>query len=272
MKEASDKLLLFDSVPLNQNMNPASTPAQPEDIQGDGRWMSMHKRFVAETKEKEPEILFIGDSLVTHLSHTNAWSRWFAPMHALCFGMGGDQTQHVLWRVLNGELDGISPKIVVVFVGTNNHGHTPGQISEGILEIVKVIRQKQPQAQVVVCSLLPRGQFPNHLRDRNTRVNQILKEKISELSNCHLVDSSEGFVQPQDGSISHLDMYDYLHLTEAGYAKAFAPVNTILRRLLGYEEEEVEEEEFLATEDESEAADLGKDSGASGDVACAATK
>ncbi|XP_046383935.1 platelet-activating factor acetylhydrolase IB subunit alpha1 [Ischnura elegans] len=253
-------------------MNPASTPTQPEDIQGDGRWMSMHKRFLAETMEKEPEILFIGDSLITHLSHTNAWNRWFAPMHALCFGIGGDQTQHVLWRVQNGELEGISPKIVVVLVGTNNHGHNPEQIAEGILEIVKVIRQKQPQAQVVVCSLLPRGQFPNHLRERNIRVNQILKEGISDLSDCHLVDSSEGFVQPLDDSISHLDMYDYLHLTEAGYSKAFAPVNTILRRLLGLDQEEEEEVEYVATEDESEAADVGKEAGGSGDGASAASK
>ncbi|XP_071440760.1 platelet-activating factor acetylhydrolase IB subunit alpha1 [Hetaerina americana] len=253
-------------------MNPASTPSQPEDIQGDGRWMSMHKRFLAETKEKEPEVLFIGDSLITHLSHTNAWNRWFAPMHAICFGIGGDQTQHVLWRVQNGELEGISPKIVVVLVGTNNHGHNPDQIAEGILEIVKVVRQKQSQAQVVVCSLLPRGQFPNHLRERNLRVNQILKESISGLTDCHLVDSSEGFVQPQDDSISHLDMYDYLHLTEAGYAKAFAPVNTILRRLLCLDQEDEEEVEYEATEDESEAVDVGKEAGGSGDGASAASK
>lgn len=93
-----------------------------------------HQRFVLETKEREPEILFVGDSLISHLIYTDMWETMFAPLHPvrlslllainhrptlitlsclfqLNFGIGGDQTQHVLWRLANGELDNIKPKV-----------------------------------------------------------------------------------------------------------------------------------------------------------------
>jgi platelet-activating factor acetylhydrolase IB subunit beta/gamma len=66
---------------------------------------------VDETKLWEPEVLFIGDSLIRNLAYTEMWKNVFVPMHPLNFGIGGDQTQHVLWRVLNGELEHIKPKV-----------------------------------------------------------------------------------------------------------------------------------------------------------------
>lgn len=91
-------------------------------------------------------------------------------MHALNFGIGGERTEHVLWRCLNGEMENMKPKVslnlffvsifwldyclsfqaVVLLIGTNNHGCTPEQIGEGILSIVDVIRSKQSQAEILV--------------------------------------------------------------------------------------------------------------------------
>lgn len=59
----------------------------------------------------EPDVVFVGDSLIANLQNTDLWEKWFAPMHSLNFGIGGDQTQHVLWRLLNGELECIKPKV-----------------------------------------------------------------------------------------------------------------------------------------------------------------
>ena len=53
----------------------------------------------------------IGDSIIQHLEHVDYWNKVFAPMHTLNFGIGGDETQHVLWRILNGELDNVKPKV-----------------------------------------------------------------------------------------------------------------------------------------------------------------
>lgn len=216
-------------------MNPAATPAIKPDSE-DGRWMNVHNRYVSDAKEKEPEVIMIGDSIIQHLEHVEYWNRVFAPMHTLNFGIGGDQTQHVLWRILNGELDNVKPKVVVILVGTNNP-ESAEEVAEGILEIVKVVREKQPEAYIVLLSLLPRGYLPNPLRDRNESVNVIIREKAQTLTKVEVLSIGQGLVQP-DGTISHHDMYDYLHLTNAGYEKALEPLADLLQQLLSEGEAE----------------------------------
>lgn len=79
---------------------------------------------------------------------------------------------------------------------------------------------------------MPRGHLMNPLRERNAQVNELLRRKLSVLSRVQLVDAeSAGFVLP-DGTISHLDMYDYLHLTPRGYRRVFEPVYDLLLQLL----------------------------------------
>ncbi|XP_038238693.1 platelet-activating factor acetylhydrolase IB subunit alpha1 [Dermochelys coriacea] len=198
--------------------NPASTPTPLADVQGDGRWLALHHRFIADSKDKEPEVVFIGDALVQLLQQFEIWRELFSPLHALNFGIGGDGTQHVLWRLQQGELQHIRPKIVVVWVGTNNHGHTAEQVVGGIEAIVRLLQQQQPQARVVVLGLLPRGQGPNPLRERNRQVNELLEARLPRLPNACFLDADPGFVH-SDGTISHHDMYDYLHLSRHGYAR-----------------------------------------------------
>ena len=170
-------------------------------------------------------------------------------MHSLNFGIGGDRTENLLWRLQNGELEGLSPKvsvrrqtsvgkttppffqIVVLHIGTNNHGDTAEDVAEGIKAICSLIRDKQPQAYLVVTTLLPRGHSPNFLRDRNLKINSLIHESLKGNSRAQLVNLDAGFVQA-DGTISHHDLYDYLHLTQKGYDRAFEPVNELLQQLL----------------------------------------
>lgn len=70
-----------------------------------------HERFLAEVKEKEPEVVFIGDSHIALLEQSDVFKEFFAPMHALCLGIRGDTTSNVLWRIQNGELEVIKPKV-----------------------------------------------------------------------------------------------------------------------------------------------------------------
>jgi len=220
----------------------ATTATSPPDVQGDDRWMSMHRRFLQEARDAEPEILWIGDSLIQNLSHSKIWEDSFCGMHSLNFGIGGDRTEHVLWRLENGELENLSPKIIVVLVGTNNHGDTPSEIAEGLKAICTVLRDQQPQAFVVLLSLLPRGHMPNPLRERNKEVNVMLEEYVKGNSKLQMVNIDTGFIQA-DSSISHHDMYDYLHLTQKGYFKAFEPVNELLTQLLQEMEGEIQRPE-----------------------------
>ncbi|XP_028834954.1 platelet-activating factor acetylhydrolase IB subunit gamma isoform X1 [Denticeps clupeoides] len=213
------------------NSNPAATPNPCQDTQGDGRWMSMHNRFVSGSKGKEPDVLFVGDSLVQLLHEFEVWRKLFSPLHALNFGIGGDATQHVLWRLTNGELEYISPKVVVLWVGTNNHGHSPEDICGGIIAIVHLIHTKLPHTHCLVLGLLPRGKSPNRLRERNAKVNELVQGKLSSLSCASYLDVDPGFVQ-SDGTISHQDLYDYLHLTPQAYQRVCQPLYTCIKTLL----------------------------------------
>uniref|UniRef100_A0A2K6D394 Platelet-activating factor acetylhydrolase IB subunit alpha1 n=1 Tax=Macaca nemestrina TaxID=9545 RepID=A0A2K6D394_MACNE len=215
--------------------NPASKPTPVQDVQGDGRWMSLHHRFVADSKDKEPEVVFIGDSLVQLMHQCEIWRELFSPLHALNFGIGGDGTQHVLWRLENGELEHIRPKIVVVWVGTNNHGHTAEQVTGGIKAIVQLVNERQPQARVVVLGLLPRGQHPNPLREKNRRVNELVRAALAGHPRAHFLDADPGFVH-SDGTISHHDMYDYLHLSRLGYTPVCRALHSLLLRLLAQDQ------------------------------------
>lgn len=212
-------------------MNPAAIPEPVKDVQGDDRWMSQHNRYLLKTKEKEPEVVFIGDSLIRNMSGTELWRKLFEPLHILNFGIGGDQTQNVLWRVQNGEMDLVEPKVVVLWVGTNNYGHTAEQVAGGILEIVSSIQMKQPQAHVIVMGIPPRGERPNPLREKIATINKSVAEQLDGLNNCTFFNVDPALFVQKDGTISHSDMYDYVHFTREGYQKILEPLLEMIQDL-----------------------------------------
>lgn len=194
-------------------------------------FLLQHNRFLSDAKGKDADVIFIGDSILQALEHTEVWNQWFAPLHCLNFSIHKDQTQNVLWRIKNGELDHVDPKVIVVHVGTNNVENTPEQVCEGILEIIRTIREKHPSAYIVLPSLLPRGQHPNTLREKNAKINQLLREKVTIMNKVEMVAIDKGFVQT-DGTISHHDMHDYLTPTNAACRKAFEPIYDLLQQIL----------------------------------------
>lgn len=217
---------------------PPSTPQTGDDPLGDGHWMAMHQRFVSETRDAEPEILWVGDNVIQNLANSRIWETSFCLMHSLNFGIAGDRTENVLWRLQNGELENLSPKVVVLGVGQNNHGDSPEAIAEGVATICSLVRSRQPQAFLILLTLLPVGHQPCPTRERNSRINQLLADQAKGNSRLQLVNIDTAFVQV-DSSISHHDMFNYLDLTQKGYSKAFEPVNDLLTTLLQEMEGEV---------------------------------
>ncbi|RXN23472.1 apolipo A-I-like protein [Labeo rohita] len=138
---------------MSAEENPAAEPAPVIDVQGDGRWMSQHNRFVQECKDAEPDVLFVGDSMVQLMQQYEVWRELFSPLHALNFGIGGDTTCNLLWRLQNGELENIRPRVVVLWVGTNNHEHTADQVAGGILAIAQLLLSRLPKSKIIVLSL-----------------------------------------------------------------------------------------------------------------------
>jgi hypothetical protein len=117
-----------------------------------------HAEFLKRSKEPM-DLLFIGDSITAGWSKAPAiWSKYYGQWKPANFGIGGDQTHHVIWRIEDGELDGVKPKVAVLMLGTNNTGaHNAAEIVAANTKIVRMIQQKIPGVKVLLMAIFPRG-------------------------------------------------------------------------------------------------------------------
>uniref|UniRef100_A0A336LK13 CSON006375 protein n=1 Tax=Culicoides sonorensis TaxID=179676 RepID=A0A336LK13_CULSO len=201
------------------------------DTDGDNRWIDIHNRFLQECKEKDPDVIFVGDCILEGLQFTEIWDTFFAPLHCLNFSIRNDKVENVLWRVENGTLDNVNPKAIVLHVGTLNIRESAEKVSNGIEQIINQIRKKLPHTYIVFPSLLPRGHSKNKLRDKNEQINLILSEKFNGKKHIQIVKVDSGLLQA-DGKLSHHYMFDYLNLTNAGAKKVFEPICDLLNQIL----------------------------------------
>ena len=150
--------VLFSSViPVAVTAALPST-AVPEAKQGRDWWMPRHAEKVAQAKTGKAELVMIGDSITHYWEKQKNYADTFGPYDTLNLGFGGDRTQNVLWRLQNGEVDGTAPKLVTIMIGTNNSGRDSApDIALGIKAIVAELRQRLPEAKIVVFSVFPRS-------------------------------------------------------------------------------------------------------------------
>jgi lysophospholipase L1-like esterase len=194
----------------------AQNPQTVTPQRRDGSWMEMHRRFVNEAKKGDVDLLFLGDSITQMWNNNDVWQRFYGSRKAANFGLGGDGTQHLLWRISNGELAGITPKVVVLLIGTNNISTSSAEeIAQGITAIVHVLRDRLPNAQVLLLGIFPRDPQPSPGRDRIKAVNQRIA-KLEDGIHVRFLDIEKAFLNPDD-TISPAIMPDYLHLSRRGY-------------------------------------------------------
>jgi lysophospholipase L1-like esterase len=210
------------------SLGPAACAQRPEAAipqPRDGSWLELHERFVERAKKGKIELLFLGDSITQGWGENPVWLRFYQPRKAANFGIGGDRTEHVLWRIQNGELDGISPKAVVLMIGTNNaSSSTPDEISQGIKAIVDTLRQRLAEARILLLGVFPRDQTSSALRERLKAVNERIAV-LDDGSHVRFLDITRSFING-NGTISPEVMPDYLHLSLRGYriwAEAMEP-------------------------------------------------
>ncbi|HEY3761968.1 MAG TPA: GDSL-type esterase/lipase family protein [Verrucomicrobiae bacterium] len=182
------------------------------------------------------DIEFIGDSITQfwELFGTNVWNQYYSHRKCINMGVSGDQTQHVLWRIDQGQLDGIHAKAAVLMIGTNNtktNAFTEAQILEGVLAIVNQIRTRQPDTKILLFAIFPRGQTFNGQRAQILQVNEVLA-KLDDGSHIFYYDIGPQLIE-SDGSISREMMPDYLHPREKGYEIWAAAMEPRLKEILG---------------------------------------
>jgi len=148
---------------------PAAGPADRPAPRTDQNSKTAHEQLLAKAKQGRIDIYFVGDSIVRRwgaLDYPELLANWKENFHgwnAANFGWGADRTQNILWRVENGELDGVNPKVIVILAGTNNVGAQPrddaeaAEIVRGLKAIVEVCQRKTPAATIVLTGILPRN-------------------------------------------------------------------------------------------------------------------
>jgi lysophospholipase L1-like esterase len=179
----------------------------------------------------EYDIVFIGDSITQGWEGAgkNVWAKFYGSRKCLDLGVGGDRTEHVLWRFEYGQLDGIKPKVAVVMIGTNN-GNNESEILEGVTAIIQQIRSRLPETKIILLGIFPRGKTFSVQRGKLLQVNQAL-EKLDDGKTLFYVDIGSQLIEA-DGSISTGMMRDALHPGERGYEIWAEAIEPKLKELL----------------------------------------
>jgi lysophospholipase L1-like esterase len=233
--------IMLQFLTLSACAQDSDSPTEP--AAGGEAWMAMHHSFVKQAKERRSvALVFVGDSITQgwHTAGKATWDRFYAPRNALNLGIGGDRTQHVLWRLDHEEVDGLKPKVVVVMIGTNNFGrNTNEEITAGITKVVERLRSKLPEAKILVLGIFPRGEHEQGASDAQTEmaldprpgaVNASIA-KLDDAKNIKYLDISKAFLN-ESGRLSSSIAPDFVHLSRAGYRAWADAVEPILCELM----------------------------------------
>jgi beta-glucosidase len=203
-----------------------------------GGWHAERHQAINQVVAHTPgdvDIVFVGDSITQgwETAGRSVWDESYGNRSAINLGISGDRTEHVLWRLEHGNLDGITPKVAVVMIGTNNIGHqihTTSEVLAGVQAVVRRIHELSPQTAVLLLDIFPRGAAFNVDRGRILQINQALA-RLDDGKRVVFLPIGQVFLE-DDGSISPEIMPDALHLTTAGYKQWRDAIEPTLQRML----------------------------------------
>ena len=201
-------------------------------------WMPRHEQKLAAMKKQgRVDLLMIGDS-ITHSWENGGrktWDKYYAKRHAFNIGFSGDRTEQVIWRLQNGEVDGISPKLAVIMIGTNNTGHRqdkPEHTAAGIKAIIGELRKRLPKTKLLLLAVFPRGAKAD---DKLRVINDGINKRISGFADNESVfylDINDKFLA-KDGTLPKSVMPDLLHPNPQGYGIWAEAMEPTIAKLMG---------------------------------------
>lgn len=184
-------------------------------------WKQKHNKLLKQTAEGNIDVMFFGDSITQGWSGAGkkVWKQHFAPLNAANYGIGGDSTRQILWRIENGEIDGLNPRAIVLMIGTNNlykdfNAGKNQEIAKGIETIVSTLKEKLPDTTIILCGILPRQN--DYFSTRVDKINASI-QNLDDGDRVHYLDMTEAFEVSHGKVKTELFNKDQLHLVEAGY-------------------------------------------------------
>lgn len=196
-----------------------------------------HQQNLAD-KSADTELLLMGDSITDFWRNTEGrysgkqvLDEYFGQWKIANFGIAGDTTQGVLWRLENGEGEGFSPRAIMLMIGTNNTArNNAAEIAEGVGAVVMSLEQHFPESKILLLGIFPRGNPGDAVRGTIADINEIIS-RLDDGDTVHYLDIGDVFLEP-DGSISTDVMSDRLHPTPEGYRRWAEAVKDPLAELM----------------------------------------
>ncbi len=220
------------SPPSGTGRRGPTSAATPQALAG--KALERHGTLVAKAKAGGHGMVLIGDSITDWWPGRgkSSWAK-LAPYRPLDLGWAGQHTEHVLWRLQNGELDGVDPRLVMILIGTNNLGHVrdeqPAWVAGGVAAILGEVRQRLPKAHILLMGIFPRGKPGDSIRERITATNAELR-RLADRPDITFLDLGPRFLA-EDGSIPKDLMGDGLHPGSKGYEIWFDGIKPTLDRV-----------------------------------------
>lgn len=211
-----------------------NSAVQPVPRDTEGWWVERQEKVNSRIAEGNVDLLFIGDSITQGWEGAGkrVWDEYYGDRNAVNLGFSGDRTQHVLWRLDNGNVDGINPKLAVIMIGTNNYqANTAEEIGTGITSIVHKLRDKLPDIKVLVLAIFPRGETPDEVRAKLEQASAIAA-KTAEDPMVRYLDINAAFLN-DDGTLPKEIMPDLLHPVEPGYALWAEMIEPYVAEMMG---------------------------------------
>ena len=211
--------------------------ARPEPRWHKQAWLERHEGFNARVKKGNVDLLMIGDS-ITHWwekegekGGKKTWDKYYGKRNAVNLAISGDRTEHVLWRLENGNIEEISPKLAVLMIGTNNHMSSPPEVTaHDIRLIVDKIRNKLPRTKVILLAIFPRGGGDDDgARQKNMKVNKLIAD-LGDGDMIHFLSINDTFLNGR--RLKHDLIPDGTHPNAKGYAAWAEAMEPKIKELL----------------------------------------
>ena len=199
-------------------VNSAVIPATRGD---QAKWRDRFAKQTAEAKRGKAKIAFLGDSITQGWEGAgkNVWKEYYAKRQPINLGIGGDRTEHLIWRLRHGKTEKLAPDVAVLMIGTNNTGHfmqDPAEVAQGVKAVLDLMKRQWPDTMIVLQAIFPRGKDSLDVaRLNNLAINSRIR-KFADGDRIRYVDLGRVFLSP-DGRIDPKIMPDQLHLSEEGY-------------------------------------------------------
>lgn len=210
----------------------AAAPKRAADGRPDPSFIKKHQQQCDLALKSHPELVFLGDSITERWNFKTALNGKLLKYKPANFGIGGDWIQNVLWRLENGVMDKVKPKVLVLLIGTNNitHHFSASEVADGTFRLIKYIQKQTPETKIILMGIFPRGKFWLENKNKHYKTVKDINAKLAEFAkqekDITFIDIGDKLVKP-DGTITKDVMPDYLHISSKEYdiwAEALIPV------------------------------------------------